>query len=287
MTKTHITCIQQPMLTSLVLLIAGQALAFSAGPLDGHTNAPGELNCTVCHSTFPLNSGSGMLELAGLPPHYQPGEDYDLTLTLSDPVALRWGFQLTILGPDGTSTGSITVTDSGTQTSTTGDRTYLKHNLDGTAPSTPISHSWTFRWTAPEASGGDATIYAAGNAANGDGSEFGDQIYATSFAVEEATGTSAEDLPPLLSLLGAAPNPFNPHTDIRFDLAREVHVRAFVLSVDGRLVATLADQTFASGQHAVAWNGRDQDGRMVGSGVFVHVLEVDGERRQGTMTLIK
>jgi hypothetical protein len=61
-----------------------------------------------------------MLQLTGLPLHYLPGENYGLTLTLSDPVALRWGFQLTILDGNGTSTGAITITDSGTQVSTTG-----------------------------------------------------------------------------------------------------------------------------------------------------------------------
>jgi hypothetical protein len=272
---------------SVILLIPTLSLAFSTGPLDGHTNAPGESNCTACHFSFPLNSGAGMLQLTGLPAFYTPGEDYDLVLTLSDPVALRWGFQLTILEDGGSSIGSITVTDGGTQTSTTGNRTYLKHNLNGTAPGTPDAHSWTFTWTAPAAGAGTATLYVAGNAANFDGTELGDYIYATSFGTDEAVGAHVEDLPPLLSLHGAAPNPFNPYTSVRFDLERTVHARVQVLTVDGRLVATLADRVFPAGQQAVSWDGRDKDGRVMGSGVFVYVVEVDGVRRHGRMTLLK
>ena len=111
-----------------LMLVAGAALAFSGNPPNGRTNAPGESNCTDCHSSFPLNSGSGMLSLDGLPDSYSPGETYDLTLTLSDPGASRWGFSLTVIedGDDeAVSVGTITVTDGGTQTGTSGDRTYL------------------------------------------------------------------------------------------------------------------------------------------------------------------
>ena len=120
-----------------LMLVAGSALAFSSGPPDGYTNAPGENNCTACHGTFPLNSGSGMLTLEGLPENYTPGETYDLTLTLSDPDAMRWGFELTVIEDGGTgapSSGTLTATDAGTQISSSGNRSYLKHNSGGTAP---------------------------------------------------------------------------------------------------------------------------------------------------------
>ena len=85
MFRVHRTRVLRLVAAGALLLIAGSALAFSSGPPDGYTNAPGEGNCTACHSTFPLNSGSGMLSLAGLPASWQPGADYDLTLSLSDP----------------------------------------------------------------------------------------------------------------------------------------------------------------------------------------------------------
>ena len=269
-----------------LMLVAGAAVALSGGPPDGRTNAPGEGNCTACH-TGTLNSGSGMLELSGLPDPYMPGETYDLTLTLSDPDAMRWGFELTILEDGGTSTGTIIATDAGTQTSTSGDRTYLKHRSSGTYPGTPDSGSWVLQWTAPDAGAGDITLYVAGNAANNDGENTGDRIYATFFGSAEETSVPVFDTPLAMTLHGAAPNPFNPRTDIRFELPRPAHVRVTVLTVDGRRVDTLADQAFGDGSHAVAWDGRSHSGQTMGSGTYLFVVEVDGERQMGRMTLLK
>jgi hypothetical protein len=272
---------------SILLLTAGTALGFSFGPPAGSTNAPGESNCTTCHGSFPLNSGSGTLLLSGLPEDYEPDAVYDLTVTLSDPEAQRWGFQLTMLAADGTSTGQITVDDSGTQTSTSGDRTYLKQNQQGTAPGTTGAKSWTFQWTAPAPGVGEVTLHVAGNAADNDGGTAGDRIYADFFSSAETTAVPALDLPPVLVLHGAAPNPFNPATDIRFDLARTGRVRVDVLTVDGRRVATLADRTLGGGSHAVPWDGRNQAGRTMGSGMYLYAVEVDGVRQLGRMTLVK
>lgn len=274
-------------MAAALVLIASSAFGFSFSPPDGNTNAPGESNCTSCHGTFPLNSGSGLLSLGGLPAAYEPGETYDLTLTLSDPDALRWGFQLTILEAGGASAGQIAVTDSGTQTSASGDRSYLQHNAQGTAPGTSGAKSWTFQWTAPAAGNGDVALYVAGNAANNDGGSGGDRIYATFFSSAEASTVPVLDLPPLVVLHGAAPNPFNPATDIRFDLSRDSSVRVTVLTVDGRQIKTLADRSFGVGGHAVRWDGRDQTGRPLASGTYLYVVEVDDAPLFGRMTLLK
>ena len=270
-----------------LMLVAGSALAFSSGPPDGKTNAPGENNCTQCHNSFPLNSGTGMLDLAGFPAEYTPGSPYNVTLTLSDPDAMRWGFELTLIDEAGDSAGEIVVDDSGTQFSTSGTRDYLKHNSSGTYPGTSGSGSWTFVWQAPEAGAGDLTLYVAGNAANnGDGNQ-NDRIYATSFATGEETGTPVGDLPLAMQLHGAAPNPFNPQTQIRFDLARGTDVRVTVFTADGRRVATLADDYRQAGLQAVTWDGHDHSGRAMGSGAYLYVVDAGGERQMGQMTLLK
>lgn len=270
-----------------LMLVAGAALAFTGGPPDARTNAPGETTCTDCHGTFPLNSGSGMLALTGLPERYIPGETYDLSLTLSDPDAARWGFELTILEDGGSSTGAITVTDDGTQTSTTGDRDYLKHNVFGVYPGTTGSASWVFQWTAPAEGTGAVNLYAVGNAANNDFLMTDDRIYATSFGAEEDTSVPVLDLPHAMTLHGAAPNPFNPRTEIRFDLPRTSHVRVTVLTIDGRRIDTLADGTLGEGAHAVDWDGRSHDGARMSSGAYLFVVEAGGDRQVGRMTMLK
>lgn len=274
----------------IVMLAASTAAAFSSGPFDGLTDAPGEANCTNCHGTFPLNSGSGMLQIDGLPATYMPDETYDLTLTLSDPDASRWGFELTVIedaGEEAISVGAITATDVGTQLSSSNERDYLKHNSSGTAPGTTGSKSWAFAWTAPAAGAGDVRLYVAGNAANNNGSTSGDRIYATSFGSSEDTGVPVVDVPGALTLHGAAPNPFNPRTEIRFDLPRPAPVEVTVLTVDGRRVATLTDREYGAGSHAVAWDGRDHRGIMMSSGTYVYIVDAGGQRELGRMTLIK
>ena len=60
-------------LTFAVACVAGAdvVLASSSGPPDGRTNAPGETNCTACHTSFPLNSGAGSLAVSGVPESWQ------------------------------------------------------------------------------------------------------------------------------------------------------------------------------------------------------------------------
>ena len=274
-------------LAAVCLLLAGPAFAFSSGPNDGLTGAPGENTCTQCHGSFPLNSGDGSLGVSGFPAEYTPGETYSLTVTLDDPQALRWGFELTLLEAGGASAGAITVTDSGTQSSTSGDRDYLKHNASGTYPGSTGSASWQFDWQAPEAGAGDLTLYVAGNAANNNFSTSGDYIYNASFATAELTGVGVGDAPVALRLLGNAPNPFNPATRIAFVLGQDSHVSLSVFTPDGRRVATLVDGQRGAGQHTVTWDGRDHAGQSVGSGTYLYVARAGDQRQLGRMTLLK
>jgi hypothetical protein len=88
--------------------------------------------------------------------------------------------------------------------------------------------------------------------------------------------------------LRAAPNPFNPSTELRFTLPRTGRVGLEIVDVRGRRVRTLLDEVRPAGDHAVRWQGRDGAGRPVASGVYQALLRVDGERRQRLpLTLVK
>lgn len=262
------------------------AIAFSGGPPDGHTNAPGEANCTACHVTFPLNSGAGSLSVTGVPGAYEPGTAYDLIVTLADPGAQRWGFELTVLDGSGVSTGSLATLDADVQLSTTGARRYAKHTSAGTHFGTTGSHAWTVRWTSPAAGAGDVTLYVAGNAANGNFFNSGDRIYATSVAWTEG-GLSAVPGAAIASLGDNYPNPFNPRTTISYTLDEAGSVRLAIYGMDGRLVRRLEDGSRAAGEHRVAWDGLDGDGRAVPSGTYLYRLEAGTVRDTRTMTLLR
>jgi len=71
------------------------------------------------------------------------------------------------------------------------------------------------------------------------------------------------------------PNPFNPTTVIQFGLPAAVKARLRVYNVAGRLVRTLVDGTLDAGSHRIAWDGTDDRGVPVASGVYFYRLETD------------
>jgi len=64
------------------------------------------------------------------------------------------------------------------------------------------------------------------------------------------------------------PNPFNPVTEIEYDLLTDCHVRLDIFDVQGRKVAVLVDEWQDPGRKAVRWNGIDMDGNALSSGIF-------------------
>lgn len=104
--------------------------------------------------------------------------------------------------------------------------------------------------------------------------------------VPEATGVSESDFAPQAGLT-VSPNPFNPRTTIRFDVARECRVRLDIYNARGRLVTTLVDDTLLPGTHTVPWSGSDDRGGCVSSGVYFGRLQLGTEVRTRRMTLLK
>jgi hypothetical protein len=74
-------------------------------------------------------------------------------------------------------------------------------------------------------------------------------------------------------LLPNYPNPFNPETTVRFELARDGHLRIDVFDVMGRRVARLLDEDRVAGTGQVTWHGRDRHGRTLPSGAYYVRLE--------------
>jgi hypothetical protein len=157
-------------------LSASAAWGYSSGPPNGMTGAPGEGTCQECHNSYPLNSGPGALTITALE-MYEPGETYEVEVTLQQSGQSRWGFEFTPLD-----VGTCTVTDpANTQQEVVQGKTYVKHTTQGTYSGSPGPTSWSFEWTVPVDPPDEVTFYAAGNAANADGSPSGDHIYAVTF----------------------------------------------------------------------------------------------------------
>ncbi len=106
------------------------------------------------------------------------------------------------------------------------------------------------------------------------------------------TGTlgSVTDVPPAtgdLVLEPCRPNPFNPQTVIAFSLPAAAPCRLAVYGLDGRRVRSLVEEPREAGRHEVVWDGRDDAGSRVPSGLYFARLEFGGEVRLEKLALVK
>lgn len=98
------------------------------------------------------------------------------------------------------------------------------------------------------------------------------------------------DLPKTFVLLQNCPNPFNPSTTIGYtipDGTETLQVRLFVYDIRGRLVRILADNRHGPGHFQVHWDGRDDRGQPVASGVYLYRFETDNFASTRKMLLIR
>ena len=83
------------------------------------------------------------------------------------------------------------------------------------------------------------------------------------------------------------PNPFNLSTQISFKLQKETFVSLTVYNILGQPVRVLVNGVQPAGTHILKWNGRDNNNREVGSGVYFYRLEVKGFNQVNKMILVK
>ena len=83
------------------------------------------------------------------------------------------------------------------------------------------------------------------------------------------------------------PNPFNPQTTIDYDLPAAGPVRLLIMDASGRVVRTLVNETQPAGSRSIDWNGRDDSGNAVASGVYFYVLDAGKERLTKKLVLLK
>ncbi len=99
------------------------------------------------------------------------------------------------------------------------------------------------------------------------------------------------ELPRSWALSQNYPNPFNPSTTIAFDIpgnsAAKQHVTLAVYDIRGRLVKTLISSELEPRNHKVTWNGKDESGKPVPSGIYLYTLKAGEERHTCKMTVLK
>jgi hypothetical protein len=146
----------------------------------------------------------------------------------------------------------------------------------------PFNQAWG--WTVPAGAGANCRLRvqvldAAGNLA--------EAVSAADFAVGGASAVGGGQLPHAPVLAQNTPNPFNPRTRISFVLPTAGDARLCVYDVNGRLVRTLASGWLEAGERTVIWDGDDDRGGRVASGLYFCRLSAGDRTLVRKMTLLK
>jgi len=96
-----------------------------------------------------------------------------------------------------------------------------------------------------------------------------------------------EELPTTYSLSQNYPNPFNPSTVVEFTVPHRSHVELSIYNLLGQRVVTLVDQPMSQGTYRTTWDGRDDSGGRVASGVYFYRLEAEHFVEVKKMVLLK
>jgi len=88
-------------------------------------------------------------------------------------------------------------------------------------------------------------------------------------------------------ILGNYPNPFNPSTTIYFSLENDSYIELSVYNLKGQLVNNLVSGDFAQGRHDIIWNGEDEQGNMLSSGIYLYKLNTGDNIFTRRMLLLK
>jgi hypothetical protein len=124
--------------------------------------------------------------------------------------------------------------------------------------------------------------------------------YSSNGDFPEDPGDTGGQTPNSFVLFQNFPNPFNPVTEIRFFLDKSQDVELKVYNPLGQLIRSLVQNQMPAGFHTVAWDGTNNDGHQVPSGVYIYTLEIKRnvlkgdllvnvslERRVKRMTLVR
>jgi len=104
----------------------------------------------------------------------------------------------------------------------------------------------------------------------------------------ESTGVEKNDsLPSEITIHGNFPNPFNPETSIQFTLPCAEKVQLVIYNISGQKVRSLISDRMTAGIHSVRWDGRDETGQSVSSGIYLYRLRAGGIEETRSMTLMR
>lgn len=231
------------------------------------TGSPGDgSNCTGCHSGTASSGGSitSNVPVTG----YIPGNTYTITATISVSGINKYGFEVSPQGTTSAQKGTLVATDAVNTKllGTTGK--YITHKLAGTSGTG--TKTWTFNWIAPAAGTGNAIMYGAFVAANGNGANSGDQVFLTSLLIQENLSAGIMDIVNNADSWNVYPNPSTDKITIESLDANAEMKSLEMYDITGKLIKSINYETISQSQSI--------DIADLQSGVYVLNIQTDKNR---------
>ena len=120
-----------------------------------------------------------------------------------------------------------------------------------------------------------STIFAAADIVN------------ITITVSDVLSSSTDHLPKKLDIRHAHPNPFNNSVSISFEMPNSKNVNLTIFDMKGRLVRQLSLGVLGIGSHKVLWDGKNNLGNELSSGIYMAVLEIGDKFNVQKISLVK
>ena len=228
--------------TSIHSKSSGSPQSASGSPSDGVTCA-----LSGCHAG--IASAQDNMITSNIPAAgYIPGNTYTITVSIEQAGISKFGFSISPQNSSGTVLGSLVITNSAQTQLKNNVHQYVTHTTAGNTGTG--SKTWSFDWIAPTVGTGAVPFYAAVNAANGNGSVSGDQIYTDVYTVVEDITTQIQ---PNMNDVDFAvfPNPVEGNSlQVSFNAKASSTSRIRILSLNGTIVGEISHHAQSNGnQH--------------------------------------
>ncbi len=237
-------------------------MTLSDNGIQGYTASPGEGTCSSCHgggfsssSSTTFNSFPAFSINQNGDAEFMPDSVYQIDVVLNASGFSKFGFAAQILSSSLVNSGTLQAAGSGVKFLNAGQKRTAVHNTPKTAAANTAT--FTFHWKAPHQ--GDATLYAIGNAVNGNGSTSGDYVMSpASMALVAApapvdttitTGLLMQKNPEPVEW-HLFPNPCNTFCQLSYQLAATSNVNLELYDLHGKKVMTLVQEQQMAGNYS-------------------------------------
>lgn len=89
------------------------------------------------------------------------------------------------------------------------------------------------------------------------------------------------------SILGNYPNPFNPKTEIAFNLENDANVSLKIYNIKGQLIKMYTQNEYSKGIHKITWNGKNSENKNISAGIYFYRITINNEEQIRKMLLLK